>query len=209
MDGFTATKAIREIEERIVGDGIHRAPGHIPIIAMTGHAIEGFRERCIDGGMDDFITKPVFRDELISMVKKWLPARSIEEAGPGIIDKNNMRLIDSSTDEANPPLNLNRALEEFDGDKVLLMKLVHGFIDIVRGQINIIRKAISDGDMEVVRAQAHSIKGGAANLTAMDLSKIALGLEKIAKTGTKDDSMDVLSRLEQEFLRLETFAGRL
>jgi hypothetical protein len=43
----------------------------------------------------------------------------------------------------------------------------------------------------------------------MDLSKIALGLEKIAKTGTKDDSMDVLSRLEQEFLRLETFAGRL
>jgi|GEM_PF-4053921 len=209
MDGFTATKAIREIEERLLGDGIHRAPGHIPIIAMTGHAIEGFRERCLDAGMDDFITKPVFRDDLISLVKKWLPARSIEEAGPGIIDKNTMRLIDSSTDEANPPLNLNRALDEFDGDKGLLMKLINGFIDIVRGQINIIRKAISDGDMEVVRSQAHSIKGGAANLTAIDLSKIALDLEEITKTGPIDDSMDMLSRLEQEFLRLETFASRL
>jgi PAS domain S-box-containing protein len=209
MDGFTATKAIREIEERRLGDGIHRAPGHIPIIAMTGHAIEGFRERCLNAGMDDFVTKPVFRDDLISMVKKWLPARSIEEAGPGIIEKNTMRHIDSSTDEANPPLNLNRALDEFDGDKGLLMKLINGFIDIVRGQINIIRKAISDGDMDVVRSEAHSIKGGAANLTAMDLSQLALGLEKIAKTGTKDDSLDVLSRLEQEFLRLEAFASRL
>jgi HPt (histidine-containing phosphotransfer) domain-containing protein len=63
--------------------------------------------------------------------------------------------------------------------------------------------------MEVVRSQAHSIKGGAANLTAIDLSKIALNLEEITKTGPIDDSMDMLSRLEQEFLRLETFASRL
>jgi CheY-like chemotaxis protein/HPt (histidine-containing phosphotransfer) domain-containing protein len=209
MDGFTATKAIREIEERLLGDRIHRASGHIPIIAITGHAIEGFRDRCLDAGMDDFITKPVFRDDLISIVKKWLPARSIEEAGHLKIDKNNMCPIYSSTDEANPPLNLNRALDEFDGDKVLLMKLINGFIDIVRGQINIMRKAISDGDMETVRSEAHSIKGGAANLTAMDLSKIALGLEKIAKTGTIHDSIELLSRLEQEFLKLEAFASRL
>ena len=209
MDGFTTTRAIREIEERIVGDGIHRTPGHIPIIAMTGHAIEGFRERCLAAGMDDFITKPVFRDDLISVVRKWLPQRSIEEAGPGIIDRNTMRPIDSSTDEADPPLNLNRALDEFDGDRVLLMKLINGFIDIVRGQISKIRKAISDGDLEVVRSEAHSIKGGAANLTAMDLSEIALCLEKTAKTGLMDDSMDVLSRLDREFSRLETFAARL
>jgi two-component system, sensor histidine kinase and response regulator len=209
MDGFTATKAIREIEERLIGDGIHRPSGHVPIIAMTGHAIEGFRERCLAAGMDDFITKPVFRDDLIAIAKKWLPVRSIEEAVQGIIDKNTMQSIDSSTEEANPPLDINRALDEFDGDKELFMKLINGFIDIVRGQINIIRKAISKGDMEAVRSEAHSIKGGAANLTAMDLSQIALDLEKIAKTGIKDGSMDVLSRLEQEFLRFETFAGRL
>jgi PAS domain S-box-containing protein len=209
MDGFTATKAIREIEERLLGDGIHRSSGHIPIIAMTGHAIEGFRERCLDAGMDDFITKPVFRDDLIAIVKKWLPSSSIEEAAHKISDKNTMRHRGSSTDEANPPLDINRALDEFDGDRVLLMKLINGFIDIVRGQINIIRKAIGEGDMEVVRSEAHSIKGGAANLTAMDLSQIALGLEKMAKTGTNDGSMDVLSRLEQEFLRLEAFTGTL
>ncbi len=209
MDGFTATKAIREIEERLLGDGIHRSSGHIPIIAMTGHAIEGFREKCLDAGMDDFITKPVFRDDLIAIVEKWLPARSFEEAAHGMSDKNTMRQIGLSTDDANPPLDINRALDEFDGDRVLLMKLINGFIDIVRGQINIIRKAISEGDMDVVRSEAHSIKGGAANLTAMDLSQIALGLEKMAKTGTSDGSMDVLSRLEQEFLRLEAFTGRL
>ena len=209
MDGFAATKAIREIEERLLGDGIHRASAHIPIIALTGHAIEGFREICLNAGMDDFITKPVLRDDLIAIVKKWLPARSTEEAVPGIIVKKNISPIDLSTDEANPPLNLNQALDEFDGDKVLLMKLINGFIDIVRAQISKIRKAISDGDMEVVRSEAHSIKGGAANLTAMNLSKIALGLEMIAKTGTIDDSMHMLTRLEQEFLILETFASRL
>jgi len=89
------------------------------------------------------------------------------------------------------------------------MKLINGFIDIVRGQINKIRKAINDGDLEVVRSERIPIKGGAANLTAMDLSEIALCLEKTAKTGLIDDSMDVLIRLDREFSRLETFAGRL
>ena len=65
MDGLEATAAIRE-QERLHG-------GHIPIIAMTAHAIKGFRESCLEAGMDDFITKPIKPDELYAAVESAPP----------------------------------------------------------------------------------------------------------------------------------------
>jgi len=116
---------------------------------------------------------------------------------------------DSESDEVCPPLDISRALEEFDGDRMLLMKLLKGFTEIVRSQITVIRKAISVGNMEVVRREAHSIKGGAANLLANKLSESALELEKQASTGVADGSVNSIDRLEKEFLRLESFASTL
>ena len=101
------------------------------------------------------------------------------------------------------PMNFEKAIEEFEGDKEFLMEVVDGFLDNVRAQIETIHQAITDGDSEVVRREAHSIKGGAANLTADVLSKIAFELENIGKSGLLEGGIEVLERLEKEFHHLE------
>ena len=73
-------------------------------------------------------------------------------------------------------------------------------------QIGALRQAISDNDADLVMKEAHSIKGGAANLTADDLSKVAFELENIGKSGTVQASTGILERLEKEFYRLDAFA---
>jgi len=201
MDGFAATKAIRQLEKRLAG--VDKSGKHIPIIAMTGHAIEGFRKKCFDAGMDDFLPKPVKRGDLIAMIKKWVPVQNALKTGLlEAADKHGM----TSMSEEHTPLDRGRALEEFDGDKDFLARLLNGFVDTVRGQIPAMRKALLDGNAEIVRKEAHSINGGAANLTADDLSGRALELERLAGQGSLEGGMEALGRLEQEFQRLESYA---
>jgi CheY-like chemotaxis protein len=64
MDGYAATRALREMESR--------TGGHIPVIAMTAHVMEGDRERCLEAGMDDYVAKPVVSAELYEKIRYWL-----------------------------------------------------------------------------------------------------------------------------------------
>ena len=88
------------------------------------------------------------------------------------------------------------------------MEVLEGFFGNVTSQIGIIREAISNGDSEIVRREAHSIKGGAANLTADALSKIAFELENIGRSGMLEEGIDSLQKLEGEFFRLERFVAK-
>ncbi len=78
----------------------------------------------------------------------------------------------------NTPINFDKAVEEFEGDKEFLIEVLNAFLENAETQTGTIRQAISDGDAEVVRKEAHSIKGGSANLTANTLSDIAYELER-------------------------------
>ena len=89
------------------------------------------------------------------------------------------------------------------------MEVLNGFLENVRAQILTIRQAMSDGDVDVVRREAHSIKGGAANLTADELSRIAFELENIGKSGALEEGIGCLKRLEKEFYRLEGYVRNL
>jgi HPt (histidine-containing phosphotransfer) domain-containing protein len=108
---------------------------------------------------------------------------------------------------ARAPMDFARAIEEFEGDEDFLMEVVEGFVGNVESQIEIIRQAISEGDAEVVGKEAHSIKGGAGNLTADELSKIALELENIGKSGNLEEGAQTLGRLEKEFRFLKAYVG--
>ena len=98
-----------------------------------------------------------------------------------------------------------RALEEFMGKNEILEKVVADFHQTVCDQLNIIRKALKSGESEVVRKEAHAIKGGAANLTADGLAAAALRLEKIGRSGDLEAGGTGLADLESEFHRLERF----
>jgi len=236
MDGYEATLEIRKLEPH---HSTTQPLNHLPIIAMTAHAIEGYRERCLEAGMDDYITKPLKRKELVAIVDKWSTAISdfglrppaqeglrprgnadskseihahnapACEAGGGGQNPERIpdQVQDSKTESA--PMNFEKAVEEFEGDKEFLMEVLEGFAENVTAQIGTIQKAISDGDAEVVRREAHSIKGGAANLTADELSGVAFELENIGKSGVLEEGMEVLERLEKEFHRLEDYKGEI
>lgn len=103
-------------------------------------------------------------------------------------------------------MDFEKALGEFEGDEVFLVELIDDFLDNVASQINVIRQCISNGDARAVETDAHSIKGGAANLTADVLSAIALELEDIGKSGVLEEGTEVLERLEAESSRLGTYA---
>ena len=187
---------------------------------MTAHAMEGYEEKCLKAGMDDYITKPLRRTKLLTIVDKW--ARRIDDCRLPVEDResrndnpeqpattNLQSSIANSQSKDVAPMNFEMVLEDFDGDKELLMEAMDLFLKSVRSQIGVLRQAISNGDTGLVRKEAHSIKGGAANLTADDLSRVALELENNGKSGTLGESTDILERLEKEIYRLDAFANGL
>ena len=105
------------------------------------------------------------------------------------------------------PLDYETALEEFEGDEDFLKEVLNGFLDNVNSQIRTIRQALSEGDAETVRKEAHAIKGGAANLTADELSGIAFELENVGKSANLNTGSAILEELENAYSRLSAYAG--
>jgi len=230
MDGYEATREIRKLETRKREELL--VTGHpslskesindkwqmtndrgvatrVPIVAMTAHAMKGVRERCLEAGMDDYITKPLRRKDLLAIVEKWTDTIDDRknETGNSQSESATNRQSSKVNSQSRAPMNFGRAVKEFEGDKEFLMEVLEGFLGNVGTQIGTIRRAISDGDAEVVRKEAHSIKGGAANLTADALSKIAFELENIGKSGAIEGGIEILEKLEKEFHGLEAYAS--
>ncbi len=186
MNGFEATAAIRK-KERETGT-------HIPIIAMTANALKGDREKCLEAGMDDYISIPVKSDDLIKVIEKHIfgPAgatdsvSNIEEKiqGGKIFDRN--EFIERMGDEES-------------------CKMIAGvFVKDICDQIKNLKKAFKDNDVKVVERVAHSIKGASDNITAQQLRDIALEIETAGRNNKLDNVRTDINKLEQEFDRLKT-----
>lgn len=212
MDGYQATKAIRELESELASmDKINAAKSfqRVPIIAMTAHAMEENKALCLEAGMDDFLTKPFTREELLSMESKWLlkmsakpESRPLVALNPDAMSGQDILPIENRDDN---PINLEKAIAEFEGDKQLLSEVLEGFTKKVGEQIGAIRKALSFGDAETVKKEAHAIKGGAANISAMPLSRVAYELESKGKSHELNGAGEITDSLEREFEALKRF----
>ena len=358
MDGYEATKAIRALE--IKGshremDGIQRdstsdhpssSIERIPIIAMTAHAMKGYRQKCLDAGMDDYVVKPLRKKKLLSMVDQWAsgncesafnePASGSDshkngdrpsqinetqkeilvvdndrfmlefvtdtlsgkgyrvltaESGASALDilkthrppslifldlvmpdmdgkevcriiRNDNRLkncrvvmlsgasenekldfgdakpdawivkgpfdqmamnILAAIDQSDRPLSddpseeasefgayttmdFKKAVKEFGSESESFNKILKKFIQGLRLQIPILRKAALDGDTDVICREAHSIKGGAATVYAEALATIASELETAAQSGAFKDVSEILERLDKELRHIESLS---
>jgi two-component system, sensor histidine kinase and response regulator len=202
MDGIEATKRIRQIE----GAALSLKPA-VPIIALTAHALKGHEEKCLRNGMDDFLTKPLRRRQLLDKVACWL-GKAIAEA-PTDAAPMPAKTATNQTDGASisPPMDWFLALEEFMGKKDLLLQVVTSFIKTAASQIARIEKALKEDDGHTVGKEAHAIKGGAANLCADRLSEIAAELEKIGKSGALEAGFEVSAMLVSEMDRLASYVN--
>jgi signal transduction histidine kinase/DNA-binding response OmpR family regulator/HPt (histidine-containing phosphotransfer) domain-containing protein len=209
MDGYQATREIREIESET-------GRARTPIIALTAHAMKGYREKCLEADMDDYVSKPLKRQSLIDVVDKYtiLKAESqvlsqLEremEEGSGDDPISSIAITEEERvagDSVDSPMNYMTALEEFENDTAFLREVFDGFIANVEKQLGMIRKAIDEKDCETLRKESHSIKGGAANLTASLLSKAAAELEILGKEKKLDQVAESFLKLESRFFELK------
>jgi len=218
MDGYEATKAIRRLEndlKRPRSAGASKKTERVPIIAMTGHAVTGYKEECLRVGMDDYMTKPLGRKNLLAMVRRWTEGiadcRLKNEDWkngdyPRQPSPSNRQLpIDNSQLKHGAPINFQKALDEFKGHREVLVEVLAEFLKTVRVQIKAMQGAIRSKNAEALWKEAHSIKGGAANLVAKELSRLALELEQTGKAGALENALEALERFEKEFQRLEDY----
>ncbi len=202
MDGIEATRIIRALERDA------RSPQHLPIIALTAHAVKDYIDACLKAGMDDYLIKPVWRQNLIDRVDFWITQGASPDAAahPDSMVSNVAPADDRHAGDA--PLDFERALAEFEGNREFLTGLLERFLENVRNQLGIIREALDRADSEILRREAHAIKGGAANLAAAELSSAAAELEKTAKSGSLGEAAGELEKLEKAYRRLDEFVHK-
>ncbi|MGA3067651.1 MAG: response regulator [Tepidisphaeraceae bacterium] len=181
MDGFEATATIRKHE----AEG--RLPGGakaLPVIALTANAVKGDRERCLEAGMNGYVTKPVETEKLLEAVDTALagraPAESTEAAPPPPADDG--QLID-----------VEGLLRRCRGKSSLALTLLNKFHEQISGQLAQAQEQLARHDAEALSKLAHCVKGTAANLSAGPLRKAAAELEAV---GAEGDSAALCAAVE-------------
>jgi CheY-like chemotaxis protein/HPt (histidine-containing phosphotransfer) domain-containing protein len=189
MDGIEATRRIRGGFPNLAA---------LPIIAMTASADPASRQACQEAGMNDVVTKPIRRETLLAAVDRWTrgaPATTFTEAIGGEADG-----------AAEPPIDFATAVEEF-GDEATVRQVLGTFLDIVKGQLTTLDDALARRDSDVLRREAHSIKGGAATLEARPLAAAAAMVETLAAEGRFDAIGAHLATLAAAYAQLRSAAG--
>lgn len=187
MDGLTATERIR--------DGERTNNLHQPIVAMTAHAMKGDEERCIAGGMDDYISKPIRRKELKAVIE-----RVVDKF---IRNRNDDGVSSEETGAMEDILDREELLEEYDDEKDIIARMAEIFDRDYNERIVKLRAAIADGNAEVVKEEAHALKGGTGNFFAKAAFATANDLEQMGQNGNLDLAQATCGQLEADVAALQ------
>jgi CheY-like chemotaxis protein len=167
MDGFDATREIRK-HELVVG-------WHVPIIAVTALAMAGDRERCLEAGMDDYITKPIDRDLLAEKLNYWM--------NPGLAAGNQAKVVPIFDTLASPseykedPINIGQFEEAYGAEAHELILL---FVNSTEKLVNDLQSAFEQRDATTLARLAHEIKGSSWAVGAEEMARLAVFLEQAA-----------------------------
>jgi two-component system, sensor histidine kinase and response regulator len=175
MDGYQATRLIRQQQNQ---------GSYLPIIALTANALEGDRARCLQAGMDDYLTKPYSLTQLQQMLSRWLPEKDLIPDTPAetISPPDTSPVANTLTTLNMKQLEQVRDLDP-SGSDALLHKILQTFLDTASESICQIEQAIIQEDTESLRRTAHSLKSSCANIGADALSELFRKMEKTGRTG--------------------------
>jgi len=179
LDGYDATREIRNPESNVLNH-------NVTVVAMTANAMKEDREKCLESGMDDYLSKPVKPQELDNMLKKWLSKQN-----------------ESSLDE---PLLLEKEVLDWAGfleramdDENIAKEIFDEFLKEIPTRIDNINKAVKKGDVLELKKKAHTLKGSSANTGAVGLQEIAYKIEQSAADEDLKKAAALIPELEKGF----------
>ena len=188
MDGYQATRSVRQSEAQ-------RGLARLPIIAMTANAMAGDRQKCLDAGMDDYLSKPILTDILKKTLKKWLPegerAGSVQavEADDSLQGRNWHATAEDNAvyrvPSVGPSVSIDAEIiaELYDVMGSDFIELLETFLATSPALMEELGTGQRNGNLQMVLAAAHSLKSSSANLGAMHFSNLAKTLEFAAREG--------------------------
>jgi CheY-like chemotaxis protein len=193
MDGYATTAEIRRQEG---------PAARIPIVAMTAHAMEGDRERCLAAGMDDYLSKPLELPAVHGALERWTPkhpagpARSAPGPGPAHL------ALSSLVVDADRVARL-RATLTAGGNASLFARVLRGFIADTGERVEALRRSVERGEVEAAQQVAHALRGSCANIGVARMADIAEALERLATTGRLEGAEALVQQLADEFRQAE------
>ena len=195
MDGFKATRRIRNSKSTIPNR-------QIPIIAMTAHAMQGDREKCLEAGMNDYVTKPIDPQVLAKALDKWLPKKTAATTDKAPVTTEGTASV-SSQEPGAVVFDKTGMMARLMDDEDLAQTVATGFLEDIPRQIVALRRYLEAGNAAGVERQAHTIKGAAANVSGEILRAVAFEIEKAGKIGDLDTVEARMTDIETQFERLK------
>ena len=212
MDGFEVTKAIRARETAVNAERGMRSPecetqhssfiihhsslSHIPIVAMTAHAMTGDRERCLEAGMDDYVSKPLQVQQLLEVIERLVPTGTEVETGA---------LHEAKLPEGELPegvFDRNVTWDRVEGNKELLREIIGLFFDEIPGLLSTIQESVVGRNAKGMERAAHTVKGAVDTFGAKGAHDAALRLEVMGHRRDFTHIEEAYAELEKEITRL-------
>ncbi|BAY79886.1 multi-sensor hybrid histidine kinase (plasmid) [Nostoc linckia NIES-25] len=186
LDGLETTKEIHRWQESRFASG--RRP---VVIAMTANAMKEDKQMCLDAGMDDYLSKPVLKEDLAAALERW--ANIIFKA-----KATDVSLIDL-------PIDWERLHQLSEDDPEFEIELLQIFVEDIQVRIEIIKMAIAAFDFDQLAREAHQIKGASANMGITTMHHAAEKLEQLAHNQERRGTNNLISELEEFVKRIQEF----
>jgi two-component system sensor histidine kinase/response regulator len=194
LDGYEATRILRAREKKSGG-------GRLTVVALTANALPGDSDRCLNVGMDDYLSKPFTIQKLYETLAKWIAGDGKPDVGRGVeVPRETSDAAQDPTSPINPAvLDGIRALDD-NGSQGLFGKVLSLYLSDSPKLVEGILSAVEKGDGESLRRAAHTLKSSSANVGANDLPELCRKIEEMARAGEIPASGDpLLGSLEEEY----------
>ncbi len=194
MDGYEATRKIRNPASTVMNH-------NIPIIAMTANAMQGDREKCLEAGMNDYVSKPVSPKALADALEKWLP-KDPDEATEHSIEKREDTIVKTAAVAAvtkTSVFDIDKLLENQMNDEDLALNIVKVFLEEIPKHIEKLRAHIATGDIKNIIRMTHSIKGASAVVFCEAMRSLAFEMEQASISGNLETVVARLPELDAQF----------
>ena len=190
LDGYETTKEI------------HRRYSRRPaIVAMTANAMKSDQEKCLNAGMDDYLSKPVSKESLTAILERWSRVKEEAVAEP----LSDLEAIDT---ERQPGIDWQLLHSVSDNDTDFELELLNLFVDNARTHLELMREAIANRDFQQISQSAHQLKGSSGNLGVTSIHAIAKKLEEITGPDQLSERASLLSSLSDSLQEIQAFLNK-